>query len=291
MPLPRDIAVVDTLIGFRGKTNIRPIAALKGSDSDGSHDHPAGYLFSKAPPAFDQSLDPTESIAETVSLMDRHHIGSGLVSLSDPMLPIAMKKHPGRFLASLPVDGNEGMQAVEKIKQAVAEYDLRAVTTFPCGVMPQIPIDHKRWYPVYTKCAELKLPVFIATGVPGPRVPMKAQHVELLDEVCYDFPELNIVMRHGGEPWTDLAVKLMLKWPNLYYSTSGFAPKHYPRAIIDYANTRGADKIIYAGYFPFGIELDRTFSELENLPLKAEVWPKFLRHNAARLLGLNTETP
>ncbi len=35
-------------------------------------------------------------------------------------------------------------------------------------------------------------------------------------------------------------VKLMLKWPNLYYSTSAFAPKHYPKAIIDYANSRGA---------------------------------------------------
>ena len=39
------------------------------------------------------------------------------------------------------------------------------------------------------------------------------------DEVCYDFPELRIVMRHGAEPWEALAVKLMLKWPNLYYMT------------------------------------------------------------------------
>ena len=77
----------------------------------------------------------------------------------------------------------------------------------------------------------------------------------------------------------------MLKWPNLYYSTSGFAPKYYPKAIIDYANSRGANKLIYAGYFPFGIELGRTFSELEQLQLKPEVWPKFLRGNAARLLG------
>ena len=42
-------------------------------------------------------------------------------------------------------------------------------------------------------------------------------------------------------------MKLMLKWPGLHYSTSAFAPKHYPKAIIDYANTRGADKIMYAG--------------------------------------------
>ena len=283
MPIPQSVRVIDTLIGFRGKANIRPIAAMR--ESDRVHDHPAGYMFNNVPPAFDQALPPEESIAETLALMDEHNIATGLVSLSDPMTRIALKKHPGRFIASLPVDGNEGMGAVEKIKQAVEEYDLRAVTTFPCGVLPQIPIDDKHWYPVYTKCCELKLPVFIATGVPGPRVPMKPQHVELLDEVCYDFPDLNIVMRHGGEPWTDLAIKLMLKWPNLYYSTSGFAPKYYPKAIIDYANSRGANKLIYAGYFPFGIELGRTFSELEQLQLKPEVWPKFLRGTAARLLG------
>ncbi|MEE4282070.1 MAG: amidohydrolase family protein [Pseudomonadales bacterium] len=69
------------------------------------------------------------------------------------------------------------------------------------------------------------------------------------DQVMYDFPELVFVTRHGCEPWEDLAVELMLKWPNLYYSTTAFAPKFYPKAIIDYANSRGADKIIY-GRFP-----------------------------------------
>ena len=61
--------------------------------------------------------------------------------------------------------------------------------------------------------------------------------------------------RHGCEPWTDLAVKLLLKWPNLYYSTTAFAPKYYPKEIIDFANTRGADKVIFSGYFPAGPHL------------------------------------
>ena len=74
------------------------------------------------------------------------------------------------------------------------------------------------------------------------------------------FPELKIVMRHGAEPWEDLAIKLMIKYPNLYYSTSAFAPKFYPKSIIDYANTsRGSGKIIYGGYFPMGLSLDRIF--------------------------------
>ena len=78
-------------------------------------------------------------------------------------------------------------------------------------------------------------------------------------------------------------VKLLLKWPNLYYSTSAFAPKHYPEDIINFANTRGADKIIYAGYYSAGLGLDRIFSELPNVPFRDHVWPKFLRENAARV--------
>ena len=59
------------------------------------------------------------------------------------------------------------------------------------------------------------------------------------------------------------------------------------QAIIDYANTRGADKIIYAGYFPAGLTYDRIFSELPDVAFKDEVWPKFLRTNAERILGLS----
>ena len=116
---------------------------------------------------------------------------------------------------------------------------------------------------------------------------MACQKVELIDEVMYDFPELTFVMRHGAEPWTDLAVKLMLKWPGLHYSTSAFAPKHYPPSIVKYANTRGADKIIYAGYFPAGLTYDRIWGDMPNVAFNDDVWPKFLRENAARVLKLD----
>jgi hypothetical protein len=109
----------------------------------------------------------------------------------------------------------------------------------------------------------------------------------LFDEVCYDFPELRIVMRHGAEPWEELAVKLMLKWPNLYYMPSAFAPKHYPKAIIDYANSRGADKILYAGYHPMGISIERIMTEMKSVPFRDGVWPKFLYENAKRVLKLD----
>ena len=115
-------------------------------------------------------------------------------------------------------------------------------------------MSDRRYYPIYQTCIDLDIPIVSNAGIAGPRFPSACQDVMHFDEVCYDFPELRIVMRHGAEPWEALAVKLMLKWPNLFYMTSAFAPKYYPKAIIDYANTRGADKIMYAGLLPDGPE-------------------------------------
>jgi predicted TIM-barrel fold metal-dependent hydrolase len=90
-------------------------------------------------------------------------------------------------------------------------------------------------------------------------------------------------MAHGCEPWEALAVKLMLKYPGLYYAPSAFVPRHYPKAVIDYANTRGADKVMFAGYYPMGITFERIFGELPDVPFRDHVWPKFLRQNAVRV--------
>ena len=161
------------------------------------------------------------------------------------------------------------------------------MTTFPAGCNPQVPVDDRRYYPIYQTCIDLDIPIVSNAGIAGPRFPSACQDVMLFDQVCYDFPELRIVMRHGAEPWEELAVKLMLKWPNLYYMPSAFAPKYYPKAIIDYANTRGADKIMYAGYYPMGLSLERIFTEMPNVPFRDHVWPKFLRENAIRVFKLD----
>ncbi len=284
MPMPKTGNIVDTLIGFRDVNPHPAMPGLREEHKDGVHPH--AYMFKEIPDDLDAKEDPAVSISETLAKMDKFGIEYGLVSLTSAMTPKAVREHKDRFVSCINVDGNKGMDAVRAILRAKDEHDIRAVTIFPSGVYPPLDISHKRWYPIYAKCVELDIPVFCAVGVPGPRLPMMPQWPGYLDEVCYDFPDLKIIMRHGAEPWADLAVKLMLKWPNLYYSTSGFAPKYIPQDVIDYANTRGSDKLIYAGYFPFGLELERTFKELEALALKDEVWPKFLSGNARKLLKI-----
>jgi predicted TIM-barrel fold metal-dependent hydrolase len=288
MGMPTGIGIIDCMIGFKNVDVhgaydfFRPL--LKDKQSNEEFQFPVEYMFKQVPDGLDPHAD---AVDETLREMDRFGIEMGLIGVGDETGKRAVKQHPDRFIPSASADGNKGMQGVYEIKALYEEFGIRAVSMFPAGCVPQIPINDAKWYPTYAKCAELGIPVFVCAGVPGPRFPMAAQKVEHLDEVCWYFPELTIVTRHGCEPWQALAVKLMLKWPNLYYSTSAFAPRHYPKEIIDYANTRGADKIIYAGYFPMGLSLERIFTDMPNVAFKDEVWPKFLRENARKVLKLD----
>jgi len=287
MPMPKDVPVIDTMLGIPSNADrsdwydwFRPL--LRDRESLDAFEMPAQYMFKGVPDIGEQA----DYLAWTVGEMDRFNIAKALVGFDETLVPRIRADYPDRFAFDLPLNPNLGMEEVRRIRRIHAKYGLAAVSVFPAGTWPQVPINHKYMFPIYTVCSELGLPILLNVGVPGPRIPMENQKVEHLDEICWFFPDLKVVMRHGAEPWEALAVKLMLKWPNLYYSTSAFAPKHYPKAIIDFANTRGADKIIYAGYFPMGLSLDRIFRELEDVPFKDEVWPKFLRDNARRVFNL-----
>jgi predicted TIM-barrel fold metal-dependent hydrolase len=286
MPGPVGLPVIDTMIGFphEGSAQYDFIRKqTKDRESKEDFEFPVEYMFKDVP----QGLSTDDPVSLVVQQMDRFGIEKAMIGVGEDSAQLALKMFPERFIPSgALVDPNDVMGSVNAIRREHEQFGIRATSVFPAGTFPQVPIDDPKMYPIYATCVELGIPIFVCAGIPGPRVPFAPQEVSRIDIVMFDFPDLVFVTRHGCEPWEDLAVKLMLKWPNLYYSTSAFAPKYYPKAIIDYANSRGAEKILYAGYFPMGLSLERIFSDMPNVPLKDEVWPKFLYGNAARILGL-----
>ena len=291
MAIPEGIGVIDLMIAppFRDTKRTYQFlrSNLRDKESLEEFDFPAQYMFKDVPHP-EPGDDPVPFLLEQ---MDKFGIEKGMLGVSFREGPEgdarrALRDHPDRFFGSFEVDPNSGMDGVRELVRAYEELGIKAATAFPAGLNPQVPINDAKFYPLYAKCIELDIPICVCAGVPGPRVPFAPQYVGLIDEVCWYFPELKFVTRHGCEPWTDLAVKLLLKWPNLYYSTSAFAPRFYPEAIVQFANTRGADKVMYAGYYPMGLSLDRIFAEMPDVPFRDHVWPKFLRENAERVFKL-----
>jgi uncharacterized protein len=286
MAMPAGLPIVDTMIGFphEGFEQYDFIRKqTKDRNSKEEMEFPAEYMFKDVP----KDLPTDDPISVTLHEMDKYGIEVGLIGVSDATSRLALKRHPDRFAPSGNIpDPNDVTGSVRALRQEYEEFGIKATGVFPAGTFPQVAIDDPKMYPIYQTCVDLDIPIFCTAGVPGPRLKYAPQEVSRIDVVMYDFPDLVFVTRHGCEPWEKLAWKLMLKWPNLYYSTSAFAPKHYPQEIINYANTRGADKIIYAGYFPMGLSLERIFTDMPNVPFKDEVWPKFLHENARRVLKL-----
>jgi predicted TIM-barrel fold metal-dependent hydrolase len=289
MAMPTDIGIIDLMLDIPSGDQSEWYEFLKPQLREESKDHefPAQYMFGDVPHP-EVGDDPVTSV---LKLMDHFGIEKAMIGVGFEDERVDKRKavtdHPDRFIGSFSVDPNKGMAGVRDLVKAYETLGIKSAIAFPAGYLPQVPINDKKFFPIYAKCIELDIPIACTTGICGPRVPSACQDTMLIDEVCWFFPELKFVMRHGAEPWADLAVKLLLKWPNLYYSTSAFAPKYYPQEILDFANTRGSDKVMYAGYFPMGLSLERIFTDLPNVGLKDEVWPKFLRENARRVFQLD----
>jgi uncharacterized protein len=135
------------------------------------------------------------------------------------------------------------------------------------------------YYPLYTKCCELDLPLCLNTGIPGPPLPGEAQHPMHLDRVCVRFPELRLCMIHGADPWWDVAIRLLLKYRNLRLMTSAWSPKRLPESLLHYMRTRGRDRVLFASDHPV-LSMQRCLGEAAALDLPDDVRSAWLHDNA-----------
>jgi predicted TIM-barrel fold metal-dependent hydrolase len=191
------------------------------------------------------------------------------------------EQHPDRFAISVQLDPRRGMKTVRALESISRDQPVVLARIIPFLI--NLPPDDRIYYPVYAKCIDLDLPISINTGIPGPPMPGKCQDPMYLDEVCVFFPELKLVMAHGADPWWTVAIRLMLKYPNLYMQTSAYAPKYLPAELIHYMNTRGQDKVMFASDHPV-LPFERCIAEAEALDFREGVLEKYLYENAKRLL-------
>jgi len=227
------------------------------------------------------------SLAQMLEEMEKAGVEKGVLcagygDVDDvPWVNKSIETYPDKFVGSIVIDPRKGMETVRRIETLVKDYDYRLVRLLAFDA--QLPYDHAAYYPIYAKCAELGVPVGVNVGIPGPKVPGRVQDPITLDTVCHFFPELTMVMSHGGDPWAALCVKLMLKWKNLYYMTSAFAPKYLPLEIVKYMNSRGDGKIMWASDYPL-LTFDRCTAEVNELEFRTQQhYENFIRNTAQKL--------
>jgi predicted TIM-barrel fold metal-dependent hydrolase len=234
-------------------------------------------------------------LAELLDDMDKNGVAraillTGLGKSGDRAQRYASER-PDRF--SLGVGGFDllrPMPSLRKLESFVRDHPVSFAIVGPSfwgdGMYP--PSDAV-YYPLYTKCCELDLPLCMNTGIPGPPIPGEAQNPIHLDRVCVRFPELRPCMIHGADPWWDVAIRLMLKYKNLRLMTSAWSPKRLPQALLHYMSTRGKDRILFASDYPV-LSMQRCLDEARKLDLAPEVLDAWL-HGNAEAFFFRAETP
>ena len=138
---------------------------------------------------------------------------------------------------------------------------------------------------IYEEAQRLRLPVMIHTGTsifPGAR--SRAGEAILVDDVAVDFPDLVIVLAHGGRPlWMEQAFFLVRRFPNVYLDVSSVPPKTIPKYFPRLAEI--ADKALYGSDWPApGVRsMGRNLRDFLALDLPEDAKRKIVEENARKL--------
>ncbi|MCH7490416.1 MAG: amidohydrolase [Gemmatimonadetes bacterium] len=139
---------------------------------------------------------------------------------------------------------------------------------------------------IYRRCEERGMPVLVHTGTsifPGARC--KYGHPMELDDVAIDYPDLTIIMAHGGRPlWMDEAFFVLRRHKNVHLELSGIPPKrlleYFPRL------AEIADRVVWGTDWPSpGVkDLRENLDQFLALPLSDDVKTRITRTNPLQLI-------
>ncbi len=196
-----------------------------------------------------------------------------------------------RLLPFASLDPTTVKDAAASMNRIVNELRLPALKLHP---------PHQLFYPnqyrdglkpleiIYRQAEQARLPVMIHTGTsvfPGAR--NKFADPIFVDDVAVDFPNLPIIIAHGGRPlWMDTAVFLVRRHLNVWMDVSSSPPQnlleYFPRLEAI------ADKVLWGSDWPGpGVPgMKNNLDRFCQLPLSADATRKILYDNAARLFGL-----
>lgn len=153
----------------------------------------------------------------------------------------------GFFVPFASVDPNTDTDPAGMLRRYVAD-GVAGLKLYP-SYQHFYPNDPRAW-PLYEICQEVGIPVLFHIGssvIPGTR--MKYCDPIHLDDLAVDFPDLTVVMAHGGRGyWYDACAFLAAHHRNFYIDVTGLVParllEHFPDL------ERLAQKVVFGSDWP-----------------------------------------
>lgn len=209
------------------------------------------------------------------------HFAGGM---SNDVVIRLVERYPQRFVGLAGLDPADWRGAVREIHRTVVDGPLKGVVLEPGAVRPPLYGNDARLYPIYAECEKYGVPVMVMLGGnAGPRVSYSAP--DIIHQIAVDFPGVNFIVSHGGWPWVQAVLGVCFFQPNIWLSPDLYlfnqpGWQDYVTAAHGYMQ----DRLLYASAYPFlPLSVVRTFKTM----FRADVLPKLLGQNAARLLRLD----
>lgn len=174
----------------------------------------------------------------------------------------------------------------QRLQRLCEEYDFKGIKLYPS--YNHFYANDKKLYSLYEKAQEMRLPVLLHTGSSViTNTKLKYGNPIYLDDVAVDFPDLSLVMAHGGRgPWYKEAMTLVRLHKNMYIDLTGLPVLKLLQFFPEME--RFAHKFIFGTDWPQVVIKD-SISKYHQLGMSQKAVDMILGGNAARLLniGLN----
>ena len=232
------------------------------------------------------------SMEDLINEMDEANIRYGVVPFrkgqDNAEMVTLNAEYPDRFKCLAHVDPFEGQKALDDIDQAINDYGAAGIIIEPGQIFLQKAItpDNEIIYPIYEKCQKEDI---LLTITFGGLLCAKLENYDpiYMDRVAVDFPDLRIVIAHGGWPYVAQICHVAYQRANVNISPDCYFMDNHPmhQEYVVAANNMLQDKIVFGTGYP-GAKLQEGVYAYIRAGLKDECIPKVLYENAARLLKL-----
>jgi predicted TIM-barrel fold metal-dependent hydrolase len=175
-------------------------------------------------------------------------------------------------------------------READRQLDLGAVALKVHPVHAGIAPNDPQLYPAYARCVERGIPVIVHTGPSTfPGATARYGDPVILDDVLRDFPDLTLVLAHGGRGWSyDAAASLALTRENVWLDLAGLPPRKLPAYYERFGFDRVAAKSVFGTDAP-SADPARNIAAIRELGLDDELTAGVLGEHARRVYpGLDT---
>ena len=209
---------------------------------------------------------------------------TGIQPVED-LLPL-IEHNPERFRLMANLNPHLHYPLADELKRQIS---LGAVGLKLHPVHGTFPPNERMLYPAYALCEREGFPVVFHCGTSVfPGATNRYADPALIEDVARDFPDLTIVLAHGGRGWWyDAAAFMANMRENVWIEVSGLPPKKLPDYYANHNFERLARKMIFGTDWPGVPGIQKNAGVIADLGLDEKTINLILHENARSVYRLD----